>query len=53
MPGDDDRILMVQMSRSTAMGPEKGTSVVQLFGESYEENTTRVSESRECNKVEF
>ena len=53
MPGSDVRILMVQTSRSITMGPEKGTSVVPLLGESSEENTTRVSESGECNKVEF
>ena len=53
MPGGDLRIPMVQTPRSTVMGPEKGTLVVQLLGESSEENTTRVLESGERDKVEF
>ena len=53
MPGGDLRIPVVQTSRSTVMGPEKGTLVVQLLGESSEENTTRVLESGECDMVEF
>ena len=35
------------------MGPEKGTSRVQLLGESSEENTTRGSENGERDKGEF
>ena len=53
MPGGDLRIPMVQTPRSPTMGPEKGTSGVQLLGESYEENTTRGSESGERDKGEF
>ena len=53
MAGGDLRILMVQMPRSFAMGPEKGTSRVQLLGESSEENTTRGSENGERDKGEF
>ena len=53
MLGGDLRILMVQTPRSFAMGPEKGTSRVQLLGESSEENMTRGSENGERDKGEF
>ena len=53
MPGGDLRILMVQTPRSFAIGPEKGTSKVQLLGESSEENMTRGSENGECDKGNF
>ena len=53
MPGGDLRIQMVQMSRSSGMGPEKVKSGVQLLGECSKENKTKGSENGESVKEEL
>ena len=53
MPGGDLRIQMVQMSRSSGMGPEKVKSGVQLLGECSKENKTKGLENGESVKEEL